>query len=204
MKRPTARAVVLAAALLQACAPMPQNAEEFRKAVPGAMMAKTESYEVNRAMRDVAATFRRKAPECLNDKPAVALGIPAGRWSYLVFDFATSRYLGASRGRISRETLLKPRAGYRYEIDVTYRDDIYDVVIREQARRRARGADPQSHFLPKSFRGNTRVVALRKRKSVSALDALSTSLGNSTICAVNWRSCKGCCASAEMTGLRYG
>jgi hypothetical protein len=66
------------------------------------------------------------------DKSSVALGIPAERWSYLVFDFATSRYLGSQRGRISRETLLKPRAGYRYEIDVTYRDDLYDVVIREQ------------------------------------------------------------------------
>jgi hypothetical protein len=45
---------------------MPQTAEEFRKAVPGAVMAKTDSYEVNRSMKDVAATFRRKAPECLN------------------------------------------------------------------------------------------------------------------------------------------
>ncbi len=49
-----------------ACAPMPQTAEEFRKAVPGAVMAKTDSYEVNRSVKDVAATFRRKAPECLN------------------------------------------------------------------------------------------------------------------------------------------
>jgi hypothetical protein len=66
------------------------------------------------------------------DKSAVQVGIPAERWSYLVFEFSTSRYLGSSRGRISKETLLKPRAGYRYDIDVTYRDDLYDVVIREQ------------------------------------------------------------------------
>jgi hypothetical protein len=57
--------VGLAALLLHACGQMPQTAEEFRKAVPGAFMTKTETYEVNRAMRDVAATFRRKAPECL-------------------------------------------------------------------------------------------------------------------------------------------
>jgi hypothetical protein len=57
----------LAAATLAiaACSPMPQTAEEFRKAVPGAVMAKTDSYEVNRSMKEVAATFRRKAPECL-------------------------------------------------------------------------------------------------------------------------------------------
>ena len=71
------------------------------------------------------------------DKPSVAVGIPAERWSYLVFEFTSSRYLGSSRSRISQETLLKPRAGYRYEIDVAYRDDIYNVVIREQPPRGA-------------------------------------------------------------------
>jgi len=54
------------AALLQGCGNMPQNAEEFRKAAPGAMLGKTDSYEINRSYRDVAATFQRKAPECLN------------------------------------------------------------------------------------------------------------------------------------------
>jgi hypothetical protein len=66
MKKFHARTGLAAVALaLAACAPMPQTAEEFRKAVPGAMMAKTDSYEVNRSMKDVATTFRRKAPECL-------------------------------------------------------------------------------------------------------------------------------------------
>lgn len=60
------RIAAMAALAAVACAPMPQTAEEFRKAVPGAMMAKTDSYEVNRPVKDVAATFRRKAPECLN------------------------------------------------------------------------------------------------------------------------------------------
>jgi hypothetical protein len=58
--------VAIAALLLQGCGGMPQSAEEFRKAVPGALMTKTESYEVNRPFRDVAATFQRRAPECLN------------------------------------------------------------------------------------------------------------------------------------------
>jgi len=44
----------------------PQTAEEFRQAVPGAFMAKTEAFEVNRPFREVSETFRRKAPECLN------------------------------------------------------------------------------------------------------------------------------------------
>jgi hypothetical protein len=60
------RTAVILVSLLCACGQMPQNAEEFRKAAPGAFMAKTESYEVNKPFRDVAAAFRRKAPECLN------------------------------------------------------------------------------------------------------------------------------------------
>lgn len=66
MKKFRIRAAVTAATLLiVGCVQMPQTAEEFRKAVPGAMLAKTDSYEVKRAMKDVAATFRRRAPECL-------------------------------------------------------------------------------------------------------------------------------------------
>lgn len=54
------------ALLLQACVQMPQNAEDFRKAVAGgAMLTKTETYEVNRPLSAVAATFQRRAPECL-------------------------------------------------------------------------------------------------------------------------------------------
>ena len=44
----------------------PQTAEEFRKAVPGAAFAKTETFEVNRDFRDVAKTFQKRAPACLN------------------------------------------------------------------------------------------------------------------------------------------
>jgi hypothetical protein len=59
-------AAAAAAALLPGCGGMPQTAEEFRKAAPGAMLAKTDTYEVDRSFRDVSATFERKAPECLN------------------------------------------------------------------------------------------------------------------------------------------
>jgi hypothetical protein len=55
----------LVAALLTGCVSHPQTAEEFRRAVPGALTATTETFEVNRSFRDVAATFRKKGPECL-------------------------------------------------------------------------------------------------------------------------------------------
>jgi hypothetical protein len=59
--------LLLGAVLLAGCvSQLPQNAEEFRKAVPGAFMAKTETVEVARPFRDVAANFQKRAPECLD------------------------------------------------------------------------------------------------------------------------------------------
>lgn len=69
MDRSAMLAAALCCALLSGCAAMsghPQNAEEFRKAVPGAFMAKVETFEVDRPFAEVAETFREKAPECLN------------------------------------------------------------------------------------------------------------------------------------------
>jgi hypothetical protein len=62
------RAAILAtAAALTGCAVnFPQTAEEYRKAVPGAMFGKSETMAVNRPYRQVASTWQRKAPECLN------------------------------------------------------------------------------------------------------------------------------------------
>ena len=68
------------------------------------------------------------------DRPDLAIGVPAGRRSRLTFHFLSSNFLGSSRGRISREVSLQPRADQRYEIDVSYRDDLYDVAVRERVR----------------------------------------------------------------------
>jgi len=67
MRNSATRILAVATLLVAGCATQhPQTAEEFRRAVPGAFMAKTETFEVKRAFRDVAETFQRKAPECLN------------------------------------------------------------------------------------------------------------------------------------------
>ena len=70
------------------------------------------------------------------DKPTVTVGIPTDAWSYLKFDFASSSLLRGSH-RMTKATLLRARAGHRYEVDVKDRDDIYDVVIRESSPRGA-------------------------------------------------------------------
>jgi hypothetical protein len=68
------------------------------------------------------------------DQPSLAVGIAPERGSVLTFHFLSANFLGSSRGRISRQLFITPRPGQRYEIDVTYRDDLYDVVLRERLR----------------------------------------------------------------------
>ncbi|HJY75972.1 MAG TPA: hypothetical protein VKE95_05035 [Burkholderiales bacterium] len=65
------------------------------------------------------------------DQPSVAFGLPAERARYLVFAFDGSSFLGGTSSSTSAGTVLKPRAGYRYEFAVTYKDSIYNVVLRE-------------------------------------------------------------------------
>ena len=65
------------------------------------------------------------------DKPSVDIGIPSNRLSYLVFVFSSSSFFANTSGTITHNNLLKTRAGYNYEIHVSYKDDIYNVVIQE-------------------------------------------------------------------------
>jgi hypothetical protein len=63
--------------------------------------------------------------------PSVEIGIPPDGLSYMVFVFSNSSFLGSSRSALSHETLIKARAGYHYDIRVSYVDDIYNVAILE-------------------------------------------------------------------------
>lgn len=75
------------------------------------------------------------------DRPLVLVGIPPGRLSYLVFEFASSSFMGGRRGSITRETLFRPRPGATYEAKVSYKDDLYDVEIRGTPARGARARE---------------------------------------------------------------
>ena len=67
MTIPLTRTLAAVTVLLCGCVTQhPQNAEDFRKAVPGAFMAKVDTFEVNRPLREIGAAFRARAPECLN------------------------------------------------------------------------------------------------------------------------------------------
>ncbi|BDG05729.1 hypothetical protein [Anaeromyxobacter oryzae] len=78
------------------------------------------------------------------DDAQLTLDLPAGQASYLLVTFDTSSFF-AGRRNTSAAALLNPRAGWRYELDVRYREDIYDVALSE--------ADPHT--------GQRRVLARR-------------------------------------------
>lgn len=65
------------------------------------------------------------------NEPSVDVGIPSHRLSYLVFVFSSSSFLASSNSTVTHDTLLKPRAGYNYDIKVSYIDNMYNVAIRE-------------------------------------------------------------------------
>jgi hypothetical protein len=67
MKNPVLLTIAIFTIFLSSCAgTMPQTAEEFRQAVPGAFMGEVETFEVNRPFKDVTKTFQKMAPKCLD------------------------------------------------------------------------------------------------------------------------------------------
>jgi hypothetical protein len=64
------------------------------------------------------------------DQPSVAVGLPPERLTWLVASFDTSSFFGGSSAT-SVGTLLRPRAGYRYELKLKYRDNLYDFALSE-------------------------------------------------------------------------
>ena len=98
----------------------PQNARDFRAAVPGAFMAKVEKYEVNQPYEKVAARFKKMAPKCLN----VSIKTTSQtRTSYqvIVTDYKPTVIVGKTRAELHvqqhhRQGVLKvteePEGGY--------------------------------------------------------------------------------------------
>ena len=60
---------LLGTILLTGCAIQhPQNAQEFRQALPGATFGKKETYIVERDFRIIGKTFEKMAPKCLHKR----------------------------------------------------------------------------------------------------------------------------------------
>src|SRR5580765_3241174 len=63
--------------------------------------------------------------------PVAEIGIPPDRRSYLVFVFNTYSFFYNRSGTITYETLIKPRLHHQYDVAVSYKNDLYHVMIRE-------------------------------------------------------------------------
>jgi hypothetical protein len=75
--------------VMTGCATMPQTAEEFRKAVPGAMTAKVETFEVDRPFSEVAQIFKERGPECLN-KTVTTTSTTPGQYGPVVSSYTVT------------------------------------------------------------------------------------------------------------------
>jgi len=64
------------------------------------------------------------------DDEAREIGIPTGRSTYLVFVFEKGGFFSAETST-TYDTLIRPRAGYQYTAQVSYKDDIYNVILNE-------------------------------------------------------------------------
>jgi hypothetical protein len=111
----------------------PKNLVVRTETSPGTMLGRTR---VSVHIHEVSAGCRTEYLGTVElNEPTVEIGIPAGRPSYLVFNFHSSSFLGSTSGSINHATLFSPRAGYTYEAGARYTDGIYHVVIRESGAR---------------------------------------------------------------------
>lgn len=83
------------------------------------------------------------------NEPLIDIGIPSDRTSYLVFNFNSSSFLAGSRSSIDYDTLLKPRGGFDYNVKLSYKDDIYNVVIMEKNRSKSSSSEIERKDLNK-------------------------------------------------------
>jgi hypothetical protein len=135
--KPALCATLLAAAVLAGCS----SAKTYPDGLPKNVQIRTETSSNVRA----AVHIHRVDAKCLTqyegtlalDRPAVELGIPAGRTSVMAVTFSTSSWLAGSSTSTRYATLLTPRAGYHYDVKVSYRDNIYGVAVREIEPRRS-------------------------------------------------------------------
>jgi hypothetical protein len=128
--------LLLAVGLLTGCSGLRPYPNTLAKNLH--IRTETDSGSILSKVRAEVDIFRVKA-DCKTEYqgtvklkgPSLEVGIPSDKLSYMVFVFSNSSFLANSRSSISHDTLLNPRAGYNYDIKVSYIDDIYNVAIRE-------------------------------------------------------------------------
>ena len=64
----------------------------------------------------------------------VEVGIPIEEPAYLVFRFESSAFLSNSHSSMGYDVTLYPLTDHVYDLNVTYRDSIYNVEVQERLR----------------------------------------------------------------------
>ncbi len=141
---PYVAGVLLAAASLAGCSSLKTYPNDLEKNL--VIRTETDSGSMFSKVRAEVDIFNIKA-NCKTEyqgtvnlnEPFIEVGIPPDKLSYMVFVFSNSSFLANSSSTMSHETLLKARAGYNYDIKVSYMDDIYNVAISENHSREPKG-----------------------------------------------------------------
>lgn len=122
------------------------------------------------AFKSTIAEFdiHRVTPRCdldyqgrvyLDDGESTPVGIPTGEPLFLDFIFASKLFLSSNISAVRYETMMTPRSGYEYQVDVRYVKGIFDVIIRETGKNgstvRTLERRPLSSCKPTAPRGST-------------------------------------------------
>ena len=71
--------------------------------------------------------------------PVVEVGVPEGVPAYLVFRVDNVAFMNNSRSTAFYDLALYPEYGQVYDVNVTYRDNLYDVEVEERRRGESAG-----------------------------------------------------------------
>ena len=108
---------------------LPKNLHMRTETSSGSMFSKVRAaVHIHRV--DAGCLTEYQGTVQLNE-PTAEIGLPTERLSLMAFVFSSSSFLAGSSGSIRYETLLKPRAGYTYDVKVNYVDRMYNVIVRE-------------------------------------------------------------------------
>jgi hypothetical protein len=134
--------LVLLAGVLAGCAGLP----EYKSDLPANLNIKTKlsapsvlltaplagTFDADMHVISVDSRCQKNYRGSVRLEGAVSVGIPANQPSYLVFEFSGSSAptRGAASGTYS--TLLTPRSGYQYDVDVIYADKMYSITVYER------------------------------------------------------------------------
>lgn len=111
----------------------PKNMHVTTKLDSGSVMTSTiAEFDIHRVNASCETDYQGRV--YLDHGETTNVGITPGEPIWLDFIFANKRFLSPDISAVRYDTLLTPRPGYDYQTEVSYKNGIYNVVIRETSR----------------------------------------------------------------------